>query len=194
MKSTPTPVLPFLQEHYVVVPTIVAEPLLGFLWRHLLQGAPALETHDNFVPDSPALYGDPVMEYLLRRLQPQVEELTGMTLYPTYSYARLYKGGDALRRHRDRPACEISVTINLGETSHAGWPLWLGGRDAPVSVALGPGDGLLYRGIDIEHWREPFTGERLGQVFLHYVEQDGPFAEWRYDKRESLNLCIPLPL
>jgi hypothetical protein len=54
-------------------------------------------------------------------------------------------------------------------------------------VSLNPGDGLIYRGCDCYHWREPFAGDHLAQVFLHYVDQNGPNTEWKYDKRPRLS-------
>jgi hypothetical protein len=51
---------------------------------------------------------------LLEDLLPHFEKACGKRLYPTYSYARLYKPGEELKKHKDRPACEISATITLG--------------------------------------------------------------------------------
>ena len=47
---------------------------------------------------------------------------TGLKLNPTYSYARIYKKGDVLHRHKDRFSCEISTTMNLGGDE---WPIYI---------------------------------------------------------------------
>jgi hypothetical protein len=65
------------------------------------------------------------------------------------------------------------------------WPFWLEGPNGIVKLELSPGDGLLYRGIECTHWREAFEGTRLAQVFLHYVDQNGPHADWKFDKRKG---------
>jgi hypothetical protein len=39
-----------------------------------------------------------------------MEKHTKLKLIPTYSYARIYKKGDVLHRHKDRFSCEISTT------------------------------------------------------------------------------------
>ena len=61
-------------------------------------------------------------------------------------------------------------------------------------MELEPGDAVLYRGMVLEHWRDPYEGVRAAQVFLHYVDQDGPHAEWKFDKRPSLAMSVPLPI
>ena len=69
---------------------------------------------DQQVPNTYAHYGDLVMESLLERVKPRMEKETKLKLVPTYSYARIYKKGDVLKRHKDRFSCEISTTLHLG--------------------------------------------------------------------------------
>jgi len=186
----------FARQQYVVMRSALVDPLLGFLWRYVLARADsgAMPAGDHDVPGAACAYADTVMEHLLERLRPGVEELTALRLHPTYSYLRLYRTGDALAPHQDREACEISLSVNLGQDPPSPWPLWVRGQGGPEAVQLHPGDALLYRGIEREHWREPYAGVRLAQVFLHYVDQAGPHADWRFDKREGLDLTIPLPI
>ena len=79
------------------------------------------------------------------------------------------------------------MTLNLGMSTDEPWPIWIAGPLGVASVSLNPGDGLIYRGCDCYHWREPFAGNHLAQVFLHYVDQNGPNKEWKYDKRPHLS-------
>jgi hypothetical protein len=144
---------------------------------------------DYQVPTAAASYGDPLMDQLLLFVQPRIERLCDAEVFPTYSYYRLYRCGDVLRPHRDRKACEISVTVNLGQAPEKPWPIWIRGPHGADSIELFPGDALVYRGIECEHWREPYDGYYLGQVFLHYVDARGPNARWRFDKRPTLNIA-----
>jgi len=128
------------------------------------------------------------MESVLDWLRPSLEEVSGLALHPTYSFYRLYKHGDKLDKHHDRPACEISLSLNLGQEPALPWPLWIEGSQGPISVALDPGDALLYRGVACAHWREPLMGRRVAQLFLHYVDRNGQYNAWKFDKRESLAL------
>lgn len=185
----------FERERYAVMRGVVAEPLLGFLWRYVLDRETAgTMASDPDWPGTPVAYGDVVMEHMLERLRPQVEAAAGRRLFPTYSYLRLYKHGNALAPHRDRPACEISVSLNIGQEPPVAWPLWMRGPGGPQAVALHPGDAVLYRGIELEHWREPYEGVRAAQVFLHYVDQDGPHADEKFDRRDALGVTVRLPI
>ena len=125
--------------------------------------------NDEQVPNTYSHYSDLVMETLLQKVQPLMEKYTGLKLSPTYSYARIYKKGDILARHKDRFSCEVSTTLNLGGEQ---WPIYLepSGRvgQAGIKIDLEPGDMLIYSGCELEHWREEFKGEECSQVFLHY--------------------------
>ena len=137
---------------------------------------------------TPCAYGDPFMDTLLVSLLPRVEKCSGLELFPTYSYFRVCKRGDVLPKHRDRPSCEISMTLCLG--CDLPWPFWLEGPNGMIRVELKPGDGVVYRGVECTHWREAFEGTQVVQVFLHYVDKDGPYAEWKFDKRTSTSAPI----
>ena len=110
--------------------------------------------NDTQVPETYSHYSDIVMETLLQNLQLRMEEETELKLIPTYSYARIYKKGDVLERHKDRYSCEISTTMNLGGDE---WPIYLepsGEKDKEgIKIVMDPGDMLVYKGCDVEHWR-----------------------------------------
>jgi hypothetical protein len=140
-----------------------------------------LET-DIQAPNSPAVYNFPPFIELLCEKTPQVSQLSGVTVLPTYSYARIYKGAEVLTPHTDRDACEISLTVHLGGDSE--WPIFIkktNGDD--VSITLSPGDAMLYLGCIAPHWRNAYTGDKYAQVFLHYVNSRGPRA-WSYFDRK----------
>jgi hypothetical protein len=178
----------FARQGFVIVNRLAPEPMLAKVRDHLVARAAAgtVITDDEQVPGTPSVYGGVVLDSLMEELRPAVEHCTGLRLFPTYSYGRIYRHGDALARHCDRPACEVSVSLNLSQTPDEPWPLHvqLGEHDVPVK--LKPGDALLYRGIELPHWREPYTGESVAQVFLHYVDQTGPYAEEKFDRRPAL--------
>ena len=146
--------------------------------------------NDHQVPNTYSHYGDIVMETLLQKVKPVMEAHTKLKLSETYSYARIYKKGDVLARHKDRYSCEISTTLNLGGDE---WPIYLDptGKtgQAGIKVILKPGDMLIYSGCDLEHWREEFTGKNCAQVFLHYNKKGSKLAkENEFDKRPFIGL------
>ena len=146
--------------------------------------------NDPQVPNTYSHYSDLVMETLLQKVKPVMEKHIGLKLSETYSYARIYKKGDILARHKDRFSCEISTTLNLGGDI---WPIYLDptGKEgrAGIKIELQAGDMLMYSGCDLEHWREEFTGKDCGQVFLHYNKKGSKIAkENQFDKRPFIGL------
>jgi hypothetical protein len=178
----------FAKAGYAVIPEAIPPDQRQFLFDYVLAlcGRAVSPQGDEQVPGTPFAYGDFATEGLLKAVQPVVENRVGLALYPTYSYLRLYKHGDRLQRHVDRPACEISATLCLGYLPDSPWPIWVDHSGNAVPITLFAGDMLIYRGIEIPHWREQYSGNRLAQVFLHYVDQNGPHREWKFDKREGL--------
>jgi hypothetical protein len=160
------------------------------------------EAENQQIPNTYCCYSDIAMETLLLKCQPVMEKITGLQLYPSYTYARIYKKGDELKRHKDRFSCEISTTMNLGGDP---WPIYLSPKEnvgipdgkkittisnaKGIKVDLKPGDMLVYRGMELEHWREKFKGEECVQVFLHYNNRKTPRAKDNvFDKRIHLGL------
>lgn len=137
---------------------------------------------DRQVPNSLTLIShDIVFETLQERLWDRIEGHVGRPLIPTYSYARLYQNGNKLEKHVDRPACEVSVTLQLGRSHHYSYPIYLEGQ----RIDLAEGDGLLYQGMTQEHWRDECKGPDgyySGQVFLHFVYADGEHTNQAGDK------------
>ena len=191
---------------YQVIKGAVSYELANFIYNYFLLKRDAVKymyekniTYDTGIlgtwtdaqiPNTYSHYADPVMETLLMKVLPVMQQETGLQLIPTYSYARVYKNGDELKRHKDRPSCEISTTINLGGDP---WSIFIDGTgadnvineqqnlikpNAPAGtrVDLKVGDMLVYSGCELEHWREPFEGDSCGQVFLHYNHVNGPYA------------------
>jgi hypothetical protein len=133
-------------------------------------------------------YADTLMESILLHLQPTMEQATGLTLLPTYSYLRIYEAGAVLARHEDRHACEISGSLTLGYDAPEPWPLWLETHGQPRSITLHRGDMLLYKGHELPHWRECFSGNYWIQAFFHYVDANGPLASYRFDGRRGIGV------
>ncbi|HEY4839565.1 MAG TPA: hypothetical protein VIH72_13205 [Candidatus Acidoferrales bacterium] len=178
----------FSENGYLILKNLVTDPALAFLYEYASKAAEFGKGRldDEQAPNTPSWYGDAIMESLLEALLPRLEIETGIKLYPTYAYFRVYKHGDILKRHTDRPACEVSVTLSIGYTGNESWPIWIEQSGVARSFALEPGDALIYKGVQLPHWRDSFSGERAAQVFMHYVDRNGPFREWRLDKRTSL--------
>jgi hypothetical protein len=128
-------------------------------------------------------YGDPIMESLMIKKLDFMQKETGLELLPTYAFWRMYTINADLKKHIDRPSCEISVTVMIGSDGTK-WPIYMDGTE----INMQPGDAAIYLGCEIQHWREEFKGDWHAQTFLHYVDKNGPNKEWFQDKRITLGI------
>ena len=209
----------FKKDRFIVIEKAIDPKIANFVYNYFLMKRQVARTmfderyispfttefgvwNDDQVPNTYSHYSDIAMETLLLLVQPIMEKQTGIKLIPTYSYARIYKKGDILHRHKDRFSCEISTTLNLGGDS---WPIYIepnpkmgdlvegkgyvSKNTKGIKVDLKPGDMLVYRGNLLEHWREEFKGQDCGQVFLHYNNAATKGAKDNiFDKRKHLGL------
>jgi hypothetical protein len=176
--------------------------------------------HFNYTPEesqvegSIARYWHPQYRVIHTGIRLKLEKIIGRKLYNTYYYDRFYFPGQELKRHADRNGCEISVSIHVSTNlkgKDADWPFWIKTPDTYTdenkttvlvpgenrSAVLKPGDGMIYKGCERPHWRDPMPGVRkrdripflkkrnpyyYHQIFFHYVLQDGQRAHCAWDK------------
>jgi hypothetical protein len=174
---------------YAVVPSVISDELRDFVTQYAL-----FDEMQDFNPDNTQVkgahskYADPAMEAMLLHLHKLIEEKTGLSLYPTYSFYRVYRNGDILEPHMDRPSCEVSATVCFNHsytTDEYSWPIIMNGD----RVNLSPGDLVVYRGCDLTHSRDIFSHRDDSwhvQGFFHYVDAGGPYSDYQYDKRSCI--------
>ena len=131
-----------------------------------------------------AIYGDPLIDSLLLQKQKLMEKKTGKELLPTYSFWRMYTKYAVLEKHKDRPSCEISVTVHIANDKKVKWPLIINDK----KIFTKPGDAVIYLGAKLFHERKEYQGDWHLQTFLHYVDKNGKFADNVCDKRQFWGL------
>lgn len=125
----------------------------------------------------------PFIKLLVRKI-PFISDALGENVLPTYTYARLQTTGHDLPSHRDRDACEISLSLNLKKDKD--WGLWIEKPNKEfVEINLNPGDAVMYLGCQASHWRNKFEGTEHIQAFFHYVRENGPKAWAFFDKKQQ---------
>lgn len=172
----------------VQVKDVLPRDLVHFLTHYLLRDShlkkiSSTPLGDEQVPDSLSCIGsEAVFDTVNERIWPFLENILEIELIPTYSYARLYTNGNLLKPHIDRPSCEVSITIQLGRSHHYSWPIYMGDQ----RFDMAEGDGVIYPGCDVEHWRNQCDGPKnyySGQLFCHYVYAEGKYRNFAGDRR-----------
>lgn len=158
-----------------------------------------------------SVYGDTLMETLMFFTKAHAEKLSGMELAPSYTYYRVYRPGSVLARHKDRPSCEISMTTCLGfnyvntdpgynwgmyvdpespKIPHGPHGEFISNNQPGKMIQQTAGDSILYRGCEVEHWRDPLIGDPgtyQVQAFFHFINKNGPYyPTFEYDGRPGL--------
>ena len=205
----------FEKNGYLFIPDLVADPENMYCAPPLDENGNRLtgqlnyvrKDKVNYVPDekqvngSLARYNVPMYKQLHYLVRKEVEKRLGMDLLPTYFYDRFYYVGQQLKRHSDRPACEVSVTLQISTNSSNPWPIWFERPDGSESyVLMKNGDAAVYKGCEREHWRDPLESKYNKvqnlwrtfrkqeddtyhhQIFLHYVNSQGPFVHHANDR------------
>jgi len=190
----------FNNHKYVIIKKFLDPNIVGLVYRYCITQVMAMDFKSTYdkksfnkewdgewgdiqAPGCYSAYGDTLMDTLLTSCLPQISNYTGLNLIPNYTYWRHYQRGVELAKHRDRFSCEISTTICLGydtsnlidEDPNYGWPIYMeditGQTPDGLEVKLEPGDMVIYRGIELEHWRDKFKGLGHAQLFMHYNEK-----------------------
>jgi len=201
----------FEENGYVILKDFITKDMADFMYDYVKLSAKRLLhlvnneiSHDGEVygtftdmqaPGDYSKYGDMLFDTLLAKGINSVQYATCIDVIPTYTYHRLYTTNTELKRHKDRPSCEISTTLFLGhdisnvKEKDYSWPMFVSSKkeNKELPVHLNPGDMIVYRGCEIEHWRERFIGTNHAQVFLHYNDIHGQY-NIKYDGRPELGL------
>ena len=130
---------------------------------------------DGQVDRRMAIHNEAVTASLHHRLAKLVSFITGEELQASYAYLGCYLDGAVLERHIDRAQCQYNLSIVFDMCDEKGdavdpWPIYLQVKNKPLAVNLNVGSGLLYRGTEIEHWRDKLpAGHRAIVCFYHFV-------------------------
>jgi hypothetical protein len=190
-----------------MIPRQAAEAFMTLLKQHKLPDGVVPAVPDGLNPGVVTrivyeLYGEsfPPMKTFLWALTPVMEQVAGRRLVPTYDFFRIYRDQDLCYVHRDRPACEHSMSLTLAYSDDRPWPLELGrqGADGPrdivaadfgsepkASLAMAVGDAVAYQGVEFRHGRTmPNPNRWSAHLFLHWVDPDGPHRDQAFDGKD----------
>ena len=163
---------------------------IEFLDRGLDKNSEDSYYGDETMKNSFHWYGAHFSEAKLQMMTEKFSEICQKKLHPCYSYNRIMRKGSFMYVHTDRASCEYSATICIKEDDNVRWPICIENKIGIQKQAyLKAGDMVFYRGCKLHHWRVPFTGTEHIQMMLHYVDSEGEFKDFKYDKREALGMA-----
>ena len=204
----------FDKDGYLFVPNAISDPInlycppltdkegkrLVGTQNYIRDNKIVYEPVESQVNGSMSRYNHPSYRPAHRLILKLIENILEMDLLPTYYFDRFYYKGQELSRHTDRPSCEISATVQVSTNREGAWPIWFQLPDnTEKSVSMKDGDMVIYKGYNIEHWREPLQSKygRVNkflnylqkkvddtyhhQIFFHYVNAQGPYVHFAYD-------------
>ena len=194
----------FKKNKYAVIRSVLNEQTADIIRQTFYIKAQVLRTHrerrhispynndfgilgdDQCTPETFCCYGDPLSDSLLTFVKRFLEKEYGGPLIETYSYMRIYLKGTVLEKHTDRLSCEVSATLCVEDNS---WPIFLETETGKkVKVDLHKGDILIYKGCDLNHWRDASPFDTYAQIFLHF--NSAKTKTRKYDGRPHLGLPV----
>ena len=171
-----------LREHRYAVLREILPPVpraaLRTYVRQLVQAGYFPVLGDGQVELRSAIHNEPTIASLHRGLAAILGSI-GATTQASYCYLSCYEAGAVLPPHKDRPQClyNLSLVLDMQEVDSGRepepWPIYLEVDGQPRAVHLQVGDGLVYSGTEVLHWRDALPpGQRAIVCFFHFVPTD----------------------
>jgi hypothetical protein len=164
-----------IDNNYLYIPNFISKEEANSLANQIINFSKTIGNDMQYDPQAPSSLAKynylPFVKVLVKKIN-EVSTILKEDVLPTYTYTRIYRHGEVLNRHRDRPACEISITLNLKKDNE--WPIWFQKPNGEeISLELNQGDAVMYLGEIADHWRNAYQGQEHVQLFLHYVRAEG---------------------
>ena len=145
-------------------------------YRHAIRRG-AIPLGDEQSPRRYAIHNESVARFFHHQIANAVGAIVGEVVKPSYVYLASYLSGAELKKHTDRQQCEFSVTLCLDFSPEpelaTSWPIRLDTAEGSVTVYQALGDGLVYRGTKVPHYRNVLAeGHTSTSIFFHYVPAD----------------------
>ena len=164
-----------IDNNYLHIPNFISKEEANSLASELIEYSKLpgnTMTNDPLLPNALYKYNYlPFLKFLVKKMS-HASKILQEDILPTYAITRIHGHNSCLYKHVDRPACEISLSINLKKD--ADWPFFLlkpNGEE--ISVELNQGDAVMYLGTTAFHWRDAYQGQEHVQLVLHYVRAEG---------------------
>lgn len=183
----------FKIENFVDVSNLVEEP--NYEFKHISYNRKGIPTEKKVESNSVvngntfSRYNYPKYKYTAYQIRNALEDILKEKLLVTYHYDRFYYINSLMSAHKDRPACEVSVSLNISSNLMYEYPLVIITDEEEVAITTNPGDAIVYQGTKYSHKRGMLLGDSktyYHQAFFHYVRADGYHVEEAWDSGKNL--------
>jgi hypothetical protein len=169
----------FRQRGYVTLSRLIHPFQIAALRRYYreLIAAGRLQSSDSQCPGRYSLYNEDVARFFHHQLTSAISDVAGESVRPSYVFIASYRGGAELSNHTDREQCEFTVSLCLDFTPEprdaADWPLYVQTSRGNIAIHQALGDGLLFLGRRLPHYRHPLpTGYSSTSILFHFVRRE----------------------
>lgn len=191
----------YQKDKYVVLRELLPAEQMKAMRRFYRQyAAEGFMPFDDFQSKRYYQHNEPLAGYFHQQLVRIMSLVIGEEVIPSYVYAASYINKADLEPHTDRSQCEFSISFQVDyfpepENQLSPWGLFVTEPDFPsngafkyfskefpakneaedknTAVYLANGDGLIYKGRELIHYRYPLTeGHQSTSLFFHYVPKN----------------------
>jgi hypothetical protein len=168
-----------VEKRYVILREIIQSVQLANIrryYRNLIDEG-FVQFGDSEWPDRFFSSRDGLAYFFQQQLTGVISEIAEEKLKPSFSFFASYRPGSDLKPHRDREQCQYAISVLL-DHDHAddvsSWPIYVQPPGAPEAVAVnvGLGDGLLYFGREVLHYRYPLAHGYSTLWFLFWMPEN----------------------
>ena len=192
----------YLQDKYVVLHRLLPPAQMKAMRRYYRQYVSHgfMPFGDDQVNRRYYQHNEPLAGFLHKTFAAVMSLVIGQEVIPSYVYAASYLENAVLDPHTDRPQCEFSMSFQIDylpepENHLSPWGLFVWqpdfangepfsyfsqefpaksqDEDKNPAVYLTSGDGLIYKGCELIHYRYALPeGHQSTSLFFHYVPKD----------------------
>jgi hypothetical protein len=168
-----------IDERYVLLTEVIQPRQLADILRYYrkLLNEGFIRFGDADWPNRYFASKEPLTYFFQKQLTAVISGVVGQLVKPTFSFFTSYRPGSDLKPHRDREQCHyaMSVLLDHGQPDDvSSWPIYVQppGSSSAIPVHAGLGDGLLYFGEEVLHYRYTLTEGYSTLWFLFWVPEN----------------------
>lgn len=178
----------FKENNYQIIENFIEDDFIAFIqdYYSLKINSGSYDVDKNKFTYGYCFHNDNLMETILQNSCESISEIIDIKLFPTYSSVYFHMNGDSFENNKNESS-EISAILSLGSSESNDNPIYFKKSKSNIKeFYLNKGDLLVYRNLNFNCWRENVKSKWLLESVLNFVDSQGQYSEFIYDKRPYL--------